>query len=193
MTTHPVFDPHLRDYPEPDPEVVRARLARLRELNVDATAVPEFDEFAAKLAQAAQTPYAMVNIIGAHEQFFTGLHVPTERMSALRAAQAVSHATPSRTMPLDHGYCPHVIEDRKAWVLGDVCAYPRFAGNPVVNELGVRAYIGAPLLDPETGLALGTVCAVSTARADWGKPGVDMIKSMAREAMDLIIRVGQRR
>lgn len=191
--SYPAFDPHLRDNPEPDPEVVRARLARLRELNVDATAVPEFDDFATQLAEAAQAPYAMVNIIGAHEQFFAGLHVPTEKLSALRAAQAVSHGTPGRTMPLDHGYCPHVIEGTKAWVLDDVCAYPRFAGNPVVNELGVRAYIGAPLLDPETGLALGTVCAVATTQAQWGKPGVDLIKSMARDAMDLIIRVGRRR
>lgn len=190
---HAVFDPHLRDNTEPDPEVVRARLARLRELNVDATAVPEFDEFASRLAAVANAPYAMVNIIGQREQFFAGLHVPTEKMTALRATQAVSHGTPGRTMALDHGFCPHVIEGRKAWVLDDVCAYPRFAGNPVVNELGVRGYIGAPLLDPETGLALGTVCAVSTTQGNWGKPGVDMIKSMARDAMDLIIDVSQRR
>lgn len=191
--SQPAFDAHLRDNHEPDPEVLRARLARLRELHIDATAVPEFDQFATRLAATVKTPYAMLNIIGAKEQFFAGLHVPTEKMTALRAAQAVPHSTPNRTMALDHGYCPYVIESRKAWVLGDVCAYPRFSGNPVTNDLGIRAYIGAPLIDPVTGLALGTVCGVSTSAAEWGRPGVELIKSMASEAMDLILQVASRR
>jgi hypothetical protein len=44
-------------------------------------------------------------------------------------------------------------------ILGDVCAYPRFAGSPVVDQLGIRAYMRAPLIDV-TGTVLGTVCVV---------------------------------
>jgi GAF domain-containing protein len=56
---------------------------------------------------------------------------------------------------------------RKALVLDDVCDYPRFAGNPVVDKIGIRSYLGAPLLDDRTGTALGTVCVVATEPRPW--------------------------
>ena len=43
---------------------------------------------------------------------------------------------------------------RKALVLEDVSDYPRFAGNPVVDEFGIRSYLGAPLVD-STGMDAG--------------------------------------
>jgi hypothetical protein len=91
-------------------------------------------------------------------------------------------------MDLDHGFCPHVVARRKALVLDDVYAYPRFAGNPVVDEIGVRTYLGAPLIDDD-GTVLGTVCAVDPSphngaeEADWGKKGLDTIKRVAEEVL----------
>ncbi|MFJ6852169.1 GAF domain-containing protein [Streptomyces sp. NPDC091271] len=67
-----------------------------------------------------------------------------------------------------------------ALVLEDVCDYPRFAGNPVVDDMGIRSYLGAPLID-RTGVALGTVCAVDTVPRAWGRAGLDTIKLLAGE------------
>ncbi|MBC6450139.1 GAF domain-containing protein [Actinokineospora xionganensis] len=168
-----------------DPEVGR-RLVRLQELGLGGTPDPEFDAFATELAEAADAPYAMVNFIGENEQYFAGLHVPSSvQADALKAAQSSSSATPSRTMARDHGYCPHVVVRRKALVLDDVCSYPRFAVNPVINSIGVRAYMGAPLID-RTGTALGTICVVATEESHWGRPGLELIKSMAAKVVDLI-------
>ena len=88
-------------------------------------------------------------------------------------------------MARDHGYCPHVLVRRKALVLEDVCDYPRFAGNPVVDDIGIRSYLGAPLID-RTGIALGTVCAVDTVARPWGRAGLDTIKSLAQELVGQI-------
>jgi len=90
-----------------------------------------------------------------------------------------------REMDRDHGYCPHVVVRGKALVLGDVCDYPRFAGNPVVDKIGIRSYLGAPLIDDD-GNTLGTVCVVDTETHDWGRPGLDIIKDMAAKVMDRI-------
>nr|BFF22172.1 hypothetical protein GCM10025732_01370 [Glycomyces mayteni] len=90
-----------------------------------------------------------------------------------------------REMDRDHGYCPHVVVRGKALVLGDVCDYPRFAGNPVVDKIGIRSYLGAPLIDDD-GNTLGTVCVVDTETHDWGRPGLDIIKGMAAKVMDRI-------
>jgi GAF domain-containing protein len=181
-----ILDQRLLQAPH-DPEIPQ-RLARLAQLGLGDRPDPEFDQFAARLAAAANSPYAMVNFVGDEEQYFAGLYGPSSaKADALEAASSASRATPGRTMSREHGYCPHVVVRRKALVLDDVCAYPRFAVNPVVNSIGVRAYMGAPLID-RTGTALGTICVVNTEESTWGRPGLEMIKSMAAEVMDLIHR-----
>lgn len=76
---------------------------------------------------------------------------------------------------------------RKALVLEDVCDYPRFAGNPVVDEIGIRSYMGAPLID-RSGVALGTICVVDTDVRPWGRAGLETIKALAAELMEQINR-----
>ncbi|HEX6354571.1 GAF domain-containing protein [Actinophytocola sp.] len=165
-----------------------ARLQELAQLGLGDRPDPEFDAFAARLAAAANAPYAMVNFVGDEQQYFAGLYGPTStKADALEAASSASRETPGRTMSREHGYCPHVVVRRKALVLDDVCAYPRFAVNPVVNSIGVRSYMGAPLID-RTGTAIGTICVVNTEESTWGRSGLEMIKSMASEVMDLIHR-----
>ncbi|MYW62872.1 GAF domain-containing protein [Streptomyces sp. SID8379] len=170
------------------------RARRLRRLDLGQRPEPAFDMFADRLADVTGAPYAMVNFIDENRQFFAGLHTPDGghrggELSAA-AAESVADSSVSRYMARDHGYCPHVVVRRKALVLEDVCDYPRFAGNPVVDEIGIRSYLGAPLIDDRTGLALGTVCVVDTEPRPWGRSGLATIKAMAGELMDLVRRRG---
>lgn len=165
---------------------VAGRMRRLRELGLGDHPDVEFDEFASKLASITGAPYAMVNFIDESRQYFAGLHAPSAGENA--AAQS-STSTPGREMDRDHGYCPHVVVRRKALVLEDVCDYPRFAGNPVVDDIGIRSYLGAPLLDSD-GAALGTVCVVDVEPRPWGRPGLEIIKSMAADVMERIHQRG---
>ncbi|MEV6164968.1 GAF domain-containing protein [Streptomyces sp. NPDC052052] len=141
----------------------------------------DFDAFANRVAEVTEVPFSMVNFIDGNRQFYAGLHTPagTHKGSDLGATAANSSRT-GRYVALDRGYCPHVVARRKALVLEDVCDYPRFAGNPVVDDMGIRSYLGAPLID-RTGIALGAVCAVDTVPRPWGRAGLDTIKSLARE------------
>lgn len=161
-----------------DPEVT-TRVQRLRELGLGDRPDPAFDEFARKLAEITRAPYSMVNFITEDRQYFAGLH------TAPAGPGDGSTAQPGRVMDRDHGYCPHVVVRRKALVLDDVCDYPRFAGNPVVDEIGIRSYLGAPLID-RTGVALGTICVVDIEPRPWGRAGLETIKSMAAELMTQI-------
>ena len=163
-----------------DPEVP-ARLRRLHELGLGDDADPQLDEFAHRIGEVTRAPLAMVNFIHADRQYLGGLHTGDSIPAALRAGLA------GRTFTREHGYCPHVVVRRKALVLDDVCDYPRFAGNPVVDEIGIRSYLGAPLID-RTGTALGTICVVDIEPRPWGRPGLETIKSMAAELMDIIHR-----
>ncbi len=119
----------------------------------------------------------MVNLPGEHGQFFAGLHTPGVA-PALRSDG--TGALLGRTLPRDHGFCPHVIARGRALVLEDVTDYPRFAGNAVVDEFCVRSYMGAPLTEG-TGLVLGTVAVSDVRPRGWGQPGLAAINAQAAE------------
>jgi GAF domain-containing protein len=136
---------------------------------------PMFDDFARRVCEATGTPLAMVNFVQAERQYLGGLH-----SDSTVVPPAVQSALANRIFPRDTGYCPHVVVRRKALVLDDVCDYPRFAGNPVVDQIGIRSYLGAPLID-RTGVALGTVCVVDIEPRLWGRPGLETIKTLAAE------------
>lgn len=163
------------------------RVRRLRQLGLGEHPDPAFDAFAHKLAEVTGAPYSMVNFIDENRQFFAGLHTPTGMYSGTDLTATAASGAVSRYMARDHGYCPHVVVRRKALVLEDVCDYPRFAGNPVVDEIGIRSYLGAPLVD-RTGTALGTICVVDTEPRPWGRAGLETIKSMAAELVEQIHR-----
>ncbi|MCX4966064.1 GAF domain-containing protein [Streptomyces sp. NBC_00654] len=169
------------------------RAERLRALGLGEradTSFESFDAFADKVAEVTATPFSMVNFIDENRQFFAGLHTPAgNRRGTDLGAAAAGSGRSARYMARDHGYCPHVLVRRKALVLDDVCDYPRFAGNPVVDEIGIRSYLGAPLID-RTGIALGTVCAVDTVPRPWGRAGLATIKSLAQEIVVQIDRRG---
>jgi GAF domain-containing protein len=171
------YDPSNRLATPQDPHAA-ARVARLREIGIGDAPIPEFDEFAKSLAHITGAPYAMVNFIDENRQYFAGLYTQAPDQTGVELPE---HAEPGREMPKDHGWCPHVVTRRKAMPLGDVCAYPRFAGNPVIDKLGIRAYLGTPLIDTRTGITLGTICVVDTETRDWGQEGVETIKGMAEQ------------
>ena len=149
------------------------RVRRLRELGMGEQPDPDFDAFARRLGEITDAPYAMVNLMGGDRLYFAGLHV------------AAMMASPGRVLPRDHSFCPRVVARRKALALDDVRDYPRFAGAPVVDEIGVRSYLGAPLID-RTGIALGTVCVVDVKPRRWGRGGLETIKSQATELIRTI-------
>ncbi|MGK5532251.1 GAF domain-containing protein [Streptomyces sp. URMC 129] len=159
----------------PEDPHVPCRVRRLRELGIGLTAepVPAFDEAARALARVAGTPWAAVTFLDAHRQFFAGLHAPDGEERPRTAAR-------------DHGFCPYVVIRGKALVLEDLHDYSRFAGNPAVQEHGVRSYLGAPLLDP-SGLALGTISVVDRMPRPWGRQGLETIKAAAAELAERIL------
>ncbi|MFF4349390.1 GAF domain-containing protein [Streptomyces sp. NPDC001530] len=175
----------------PEDKDAPARVRRLRRLGLGEHAEPAFDAFANRLAEVAAVPYAMVNFIDENRQFFAGLHTPDGSGASILppAADTGDGTVPEggRYMARDYGFCPYVVVRRRALVLEDVCDYPRFAGNPVVDEIGVRSYLGAPLID-HTGIALGTICVVDVEPRPWGKAGLETIKTLAAELVERIER-----
>ncbi|RKT82138.1 GAF domain-containing protein [Saccharopolyspora antimicrobica] len=155
------------------------RQARLRQLGLGEKPEPEFEAFAKRVAKTLGVPNAMVNFVGATHQYVGGLY------SQMMPDDGATAGPEMRTAPLDTGYCPHVIARGMALVLEDVCDYPRFAGNDIVDRMNVRSYLGAPLID-RTGTPLGTLCVIDSEPRPWGRDGLHAIKSLASEGVELI-------
>jgi GAF domain-containing protein len=181
------YDPAIHTLVTPVDREAPKRVRRLRELGLGDTPDPDFDEFALKLAQITDAPYAMVNFISENRQYFAGLYGPRStdpKASPVRRGEE----DPDRVMDKDHGWCPHVVVRRLALVLDDVCAYPRFVGNPVIDKIGIRAYLGAPLIERASGMTLGTICVIDTQQRQWGRDGLKIIKTMAADMVERIDR-----
>jgi GAF domain-containing protein len=159
------------------------RAAVLNRLGLTTHPERQFDAFAATLAekarrlvQAERPPVALVNFV-TDVQSFAGRYA---------AADHPLDAIVEREMPDDYGWCPHVIDRGLALVLDDVCDYPRFVGNVVVDKAGIRSYVGAPLI--YDGEPFGTICLIDQDPQQWGKPGLDLIKAEARNLMTDILK-----
>lgn len=157
------------------------RTARLRELGIEEKADPEFDEFARILAQDMDAAFAFVNLISSERQFLAGVYPSSEDRGEDPETDSL------RSQGCEIGYCLNVVTRGHAMALDEVMDYHRFASNPVVTGLGVRAYLGAPLVD-ET-MILGTTCVVDTEPHDWGREGIAFIKGRAAE---LVARIRER-
>ncbi|MFJ4679028.1 GAF domain-containing protein [Kitasatospora sp. NPDC088783] len=159
-----------------EPALSREQFERARRIGaLDLMQMPGLDDIAARIGVALGQPYAMVNLI-TNVQTFAGLY-SAPGMPAI-----------GRTMRVDHGYCPALLDRDAALVLPDVQAWARFSSNPVVDGVGIRTYVGAPLPDPDTGMVLGTVCAVGTQalHLSTGRRSLAVIKEFQAEVTELI-------
>jgi len=131
--------------PAPPPANEAERLERLRALAVlDTAPEPLFDTLSRLAAAICGTPIALLSLVDASRQWF----------KANVGLPGVSET------PRELAFCAHAILDGEVLEVGDACADPRFAGNPLVTgEPGIRFYAGAPLVLPG-GLSVGTLCVI---------------------------------
>jgi hypothetical protein len=127
-----------------------------------------FDQVAHIAATLTQSPLALVNFINTERQMYRGMYVPPASEDEQGGEGVFFDLTDlaGREGPADLGFCPHVVAQGAQLALDDVFDYPRFKGNPVVNALGVRSYLGTPLRD-HTGMILGTLCVLDTKPRKW--------------------------
>ena len=92
--------------------------------------------------------------------------------------------------PLDYSICCHSVAMDFPLVIEDTLLHPLMRNNLAVHELGITAYLGAPV-HAATGESIGTVCALEFHRRRWTEEDVSFIIKAARIA-DRIFVKGER-
>ena len=160
--------------PAPLPDDERERLLALQGSGIlDDRLRGSFDAIARQAADAFDTRIAQVSLLDADWQLTHG-----DAGSAGRPEQG----PPERSVARAESLCGHVVAAGETLVVPDVQRDPRFAANPVLQELGIRFYAGAPLRDAE-GRTLGALCLQDTEPRTLSPRDVMLLESMAAEVM----------
>ena len=88
-------------------------------------------------------------------------------------------------MPLEYSVCQHVVEMDFPLVVDNAWSHPLLRTNRATTELGVAAYLGAPIHTPE-GRPIGAVCALQFRQHQWTTDDLVCVIGAADRARDLI-------
>lgn len=153
------------------PATEAARLEALRSYEVlDTEAEQCFDRLVQLAARLTGSPTAMVSLVDADRQWFKS-----------------RFGTEARQTPRDISFCTHaILTPDQPFLVADATRDPRFAESPLVTgPMGVRAYAGIPLVNPE-GHALGTLCVVSPEPRRLTAEMIDTLQVLADAVMSAL-------
>lgn len=127
---------------------------------------PEFDRIGALVARLLRVPVALVSIVETDRQFFK---------SQLGLASPYAE---SRQTPLSHSFCRLVVQDREPLVVADSRQDDRVKDNLAIQDLGVAAYLGAPIVLGD-GRVVGSLCAIEHVAREWSPDDLAILTELA--------------
>lgn len=128
-----------------------------------------FDRLTRLAARLTRAPISVINIIDGDRLFF-------KSQQGLPLGQI-------RQIPLKHSFSRILFETRRPFGVPNSLANPGLRNNIFVTELGIRAYLGVPLMTSQ-GQMLGALCALDTQVHDWAEEDITNLQDIAEIAMD---------
>jgi diguanylate cyclase (GGDEF)-like protein len=151
-----------------------ARLAALRDLDlIDSGAAAALDRLSALTARVLGVPMALITLVG-------GKHMVLLGQTGLEGELA-----DQRELPLDRTFCRHAVAMRRTLVIPDARVEPLVRDNPAIDEHGVIAYAGVPLL-LDDGEAAGALCAIDHSPRHWTSEDLEILDDFAATATEIL-------
>jgi GAF domain-containing protein len=114
-------------------------------------------------------PVVTVTLVDDHRQFFAG------------ACGLTGQVAEDRETPLSRSFCQHAVSTGRPLIVADAREVPLLRDNPAIDELGVIAYAGIPLIDASDKV-LGVLCADHEPRT-WSDDDIVTLRRLARRAI----------
>lgn len=143
------------------------RLAALRRGRLlDTPGEESFDRLTRLAATALKVPIALVSLVDADRQVFKSCVGLPEPWAS------------ERQTPLSHSFCRWVDESTEPLIIDDAREHPLVQENPAIDEMGVIAYAGIPLVTSD-GYVLGSFCAIDSRPRGWTDDEIAMLTDLA--------------
>ncbi|MDX1931439.1 MAG: ATP-binding protein [Capsulimonadales bacterium] len=131
------------------------RLAALKRTGLpDTPPEPAFDRLTALARRTLNVPVVLLSLVDDRRQFFKSQSGLPDSLASIRET------------PLSHSFCRYVVAGQSPFSVEDARQHPLVRDNGAVDDLGVIAYLGVPLRDPE-GQILGSFCAIDHVPRHW--------------------------
>lgn len=150
--------------------VENKRLAALRSYNVlDTMPEKEYDAITRLASYICQVPVALISLLDAERQWFKS-----------------TYGVDVGETPRADAFCNRTIQSDALLEITDSKEDEEFKDNPIANEMGVRFYAGAPLIDPD-GHRLGSLCVIDTKPRKLTAEQRDALRTLADEVMSHLL------
>lgn len=133
------------------------------------------DDMAAQAAAILNVPIGLVTFVAADEQFFQG-------ECGLPATLAML-----RKMPISYSICQFTVRTPRPLIISDTEIDPLLAGHASVRDMGIRAYLGVPLM--LCGQAVGSLSFVDYHVRNWSSDDVAKAEALAEQVVALLERM----
>ncbi|MFE5834312.1 PP2C family protein-serine/threonine phosphatase [Streptomyces sp. NPDC056508] len=146
-----------------------ARLAAVQATALLDTGPEEvFEDLASLAARITGTGRAFVTLVDAERSFW-------------KACVGVdADALEDRQNPVEQSFCYFLVGlDGEPFIVDDAAADPRTEHHPSVGPMGIGAWAGYPLLDPE-GHVLGSFCVIDDSPRAWSRADLATLETLAR-------------
>jgi two-component system, sensor histidine kinase and response regulator len=154
--------------PAPRPANEDERLQALRAYNVlDTTAEAAFDDLTRLAAQICATPVALVSLVDSNRDWF-------KSKVGLELTQT----------PRDISFSAHALSQTDVFIVEDAATDERFAGNPLVTgDPHLRSYAGMPLIAPNGGFILGSLCVIDRTARQLSAQQIEALRILSHQVM----------
>jgi diguanylate cyclase (GGDEF)-like protein len=114
------------------------------------------------------------------------LHVPVALFTLVTDDRQVFKSSVGlgelRETPISHSFCRHVVDSGAPLEVVDARKHPKVRDNPSIEEFGIVAYLGVPLITSD-GVRLGALCAIDHEPRQWTGRDHGVLEDLAGAAM----------
>jgi CheY-like chemotaxis protein len=147
---------------------------------LDTPAEASFDRLTRLATRIVGAPVSFLSLVDDQRDFYKSQCGFGEPLATLRELRG-------RT------FCHFGLLSGQPLVIDDVMTNPEYARVPTVQTLGIRAYLGVPLITEE-GECIGSFCAVDFAARHWTERDVSVMSELALAAMrEIALRQARRK
>lgn len=137
--------------------------------------IPIFDEATQTAAHFLDAPICILGLMDKERQIFKAA-VGLSRLGLMNQLAA------SRQLLRSESFCHLVVESQRVVIINDAITDPAYEKSLLVQQYGIRAYLGVPLLT-SSGHCLGTLAVMDKVARNFSSKDIEFLELMARWMM----------